>query len=83
LQSLKLAFYNLSSGRLIDLGKISKGEKCALCNDVAVRSISTAEVSRYFNVRLETRRRVYLCKKHYKEYKKRSEEERELERLRW
>jgi len=26
---------------------------------------------------------VYLCKGHYKEYKKRSEEARELERLRW
>jgi hypothetical protein len=65
------------------LGKVSKGEKCSLCSGPAVRSLSASEASKYFEVEAEARGRVYLCKRHYKEYKKRSEEVRELERLRW
>lgn len=65
------------------MGKVSKGEKCTFCDDIAVRSVSTVEASRYFDVKLEVRGRIYLCKKHYREYKKKSKEGRELERLRW
>jgi len=65
------------------LGKVSKGEKCSLCSEPAVKSLSASEASKYFNVETGARGRVYLCKRHYKEYKKKSEEARELERLRW
>jgi ABC-type transport system involved in Fe-S cluster assembly fused permease/ATPase subunit len=65
------------------LGKVSKGEKCSFCSEPAVKSLSAFETSKYFKVEAEARGRVYLCKKHYKEYKKKSEKARELERLRW
>lgn len=65
------------------MGKVSKGEKCTFCNEPAIKSISVADASKYFKIQAEPRGRVYLCKKHYKEYKKMSKEERELERLRW
>lgn len=65
------------------MGKVSKGEKCSLCDDVAIKSVPTARASKYLNIKSETRGRIYLCKKHYKDYKKLSKGERELERLRW
>ena len=65
------------------MGKVSKGEKCTFCDEPAIRSISAVEASKYFKLHAEPRGRVYLCKKHYKEYKKMSKEDRELERLRW
>lgn len=65
------------------MGRVSKGEKCSLCPEPAVKSLSVLEASKYFKIEGEARGRVYLCKRHYKEYKKKSEETRELERLRW
>ncbi|MEM4576618.1 MAG: hypothetical protein QW701_04035 [Candidatus Nezhaarchaeales archaeon] len=65
------------------MSRTSKGEKCAFCDDIAVRSVSTVKAAKYFNIKPEARGRIYLCKKHYKEYKKKSKEERDLERLRW
>jgi len=65
------------------LGKVSKGEACSLCGKPAVKSISAVEASKYFKVQGGARGRVYLCKEHYKEYKKLSKKDREIERLRW
>jgi len=65
------------------IGQGLQGGECSLCSEPAVKSLSASEVSKYFKVEAEARSRVYLCKRHYKEYKKRSEEARELERLRW
>lgn len=64
------------------MGKIGKGIKCAVvgCGNDAVRSISTAKAkSAGLNV---AGKQAYLCEEHYKEYKKGSKKERQLERWR-
>jgi len=60
------------------MGRISKGAMCSIkdCNEPAVRSISRVEFEKSkLGLPLKedketTRGRVYLCKKHYSEYKK-------------
>jgi hypothetical protein len=66
------------------LGRVDKGVKCSIsgCGNQAVRSISVVKVrSAGLNVRGE--RRAYLCKEHYKEYKKRTKKDKQLERMRY
>ncbi|MDI9619587.1 MAG: hypothetical protein QFX33_02000 [Candidatus Nezhaarchaeota archaeon] len=65
------------------MGRVSKGEKCSFCSGQAFKSISAVEASKYFNIKAETRKRVYLCRDHYKEYKRKSKGDRDLERSRW
>ena len=66
------------------MGKISKGINCSVkgCSEVAVRSVSKNKLA---GSGLETtsERRVYLCHNHYKELKKASKKEDDLERIRW
>jgi len=66
------------------MGKIDKGVKCIIvnCSEVAVRSISIDKVKSAGLKVLETRR-GYLCERHYKEYKKKSKEDRRIEKWRW
>ncbi len=56
------------------MGKISKGIKCSVqgCINQAVRSISLESISKsHVNLELESKgRRIYLCREHYKQYKK-------------
>jgi len=53
------------------------------CNNPAVRSLSYEEASKA-NLRFKTKaRRVYLCKEHYKIYKKSVKKLKRLERWRW
>jgi len=64
------------------MGKIKKGTKCSVanCSEEAVRSVS---VDRAKGAGLDVEgRRAYLCKEHYKTYKKGSKEERRVERWR-
>jgi len=64
------------------MGKIGKGARCSVagCGEEAVRSVSVAKVKA---AGLDVRgRRAYLCKEHYKEYKKGSRKERRMERWR-
>ena len=67
------------------MGRIDKGIECNLvgCSKEAVRSLSIEKVkSAGFNVRNDLRR-AYLCKEHYKEYKKKTKKEKTLEKWRY
>jgi len=64
------------------MGKIKKGTKCSVanCGEEAVRSVS---VPRAKAAGLDVEgRRAYLCKEHYKTFKKGSRKERQVERWR-
>jgi len=53
------------------------------CNEPAIKTIS---VTKFEGVNLEVEavgRKIYLCKKHYKEYKKQRKNIERLERWRW
>lgn len=65
------------------MGKISKGVKCSItdCNKDAVRSMSIDKVAEA-GFKVEGKRRVYLCKTHYKEYKKATRKNNNIERWR-
>jgi len=67
------------------LGRIDKGVKCSVsgCGREAVRSLSTNKArSSGLNV-VSSERRVYLCKEHYKEYKKKTKKEKMLDKWRY
>lgn len=66
------------------LGRIDKGVKCSVsgCNQEAVRSISGEKV-KTSGLRVGSEKRAYLCKIHYKEYKKKTKKEKQLERWRY
>jgi hypothetical protein len=67
------------------LGRIDKGVKCSVsgCGREAVRSISTEKVkSAGLNVRSDEKR-AYLCREHYKEFKKRIKKDKMLEKWRY
>ncbi len=59
-----------------------EGVSCDIpgCSEASHRSLATAEARKAFPTLGETRR-THLCKAHYKEWKKSTRKERELERL--
>jgi len=64
-------------------GPEEMGETCdvAGCNEPAHRAVSAKNVAKAgLNVKKE-RGKAHLCKEHYKEYKKATKKDRELERL--
>lgn len=64
------------------MGRISKGTKCSMasCEKDAVRSISGPK-AKAAGLDIEGRR-AYLCKDHYKEYKKGSRKDKRIEKWR-
>ena len=67
------------------MGVISKGAKCNVdgCDNDGARSLNTTKVE---NAGLRVNsigKKTVLCKEHYKEYKKESKDDRELERARF
>ena len=66
------------------MGRVDKGAKCSVsgCGSEAVRSIS-AEKVKLAGLRVGNERRAYLCKEHYKEYKKKTKKDKQLERMRY
>ena len=66
------------------MGRVEKGIKCSInnCNEIAIRSISIIKVESA-GLKINETKRGYLCKQHYKEYKKKSEDNRKVERWRW
>ena len=67
------------------MGRVAKGVKCSVsgCGKETIRSLSAAKVrSAGLNVS-GSERRVYLCKAHYKEYKKRTKKEKKVEQWRY
>jgi hypothetical protein len=53
------------------MGRISKGAKCSVegCDREAVRSLDFGKVYAA-GLKVKSGRRAFLCKEHYKEYKK-------------
>jgi hypothetical protein len=66
------------------MGKISKGVKCSCnnCEQEAIRSINIGK-AKQAGLKVEGRKRVYLCKDHYREYKKGNKKARKIERWRY
>jgi hypothetical protein len=67
------------------MGKVDKGVGCNVngCGNIAERSLSRAEIGGSgLNVSGEGRR-VYLCRDHYKQWKKATKKSRSMERSRW
>ena len=56
------------------------------CKEKGHKSLSTKKVKSALpnlSLRKDAGKRVHLCKKHYKEFKKKTKKERELDRLAW
>jgi hypothetical protein len=67
------------------MGVVSKGAKCNVegCEKEGARSLNTTKVENA-NLRVNsTGKKSVLCKEHYKEYKKESKDDRDLERARF
>ncbi|UCB60348.1 MAG: hypothetical protein JSW72_09655 [Candidatus Bathyarchaeota archaeon] len=66
------------------MGKIDKGVKCTVlnCSKDALRSISASKVGAA-GLKVGSERRAYLCKEHYKDYKKATRKDRTLEKWRY
>jgi hypothetical protein len=66
------------------VGRIAKGVKCSVsgCGKDAVRSLATSEVAEA-GLKVGNERRAYLCKDHYKEYKKATKKDKMLEKWRY
>jgi len=67
------------------MGRIDKGVKCDVsgCHNDAIRSIS-CDKARPSGLHINTNeKRTYLCKEHYKEFKKRTKKDKTLEKWRY
>jgi hypothetical protein len=66
------------------MGRIDKGVKCSVagCGKDAIRSLSTEKVNAA-GLKVSGTRKAYLCKDHYKEYKKGSKKDKMLEQWRY
>ncbi len=64
------------------MGRIKKGTTCSVnpCDSEAVRSVNGPKV-KAAGLEVEGNR-VYLCKEHYKEFKKGSKKDRQIEKWR-
>ncbi|MCK5548703.1 MAG: hypothetical protein KAI64_06785 [Thermoplasmata archaeon] len=65
---------------------MAKKEKlCSIegCRSPSARSISMKSAKKAFSGFKEDSRRAYLCKEHYKKYRKSTKKDRKLERLDW
>ena len=67
------------------MGIVSKGAKCNVdgCDENGARSLNTSKVENAGLRVNSTGKKTVLCKDHYKEWKKESKDERDLERARF
>ncbi len=65
------------------MGKISKGAECSVekCSEKAIKSLSVEKIKKT-GLKIDGERRAYLCREHYKEYKKKSKKDRTIEKWR-
>jgi hypothetical protein len=70
---------------MIKMGRVDKGVNCSVdgCDKMAERSMSGSKATMATSMGLGAAKRVYLCKDHYKEWKKETKQDRENERARW
>ncbi len=67
------------------MGRIEKGEKCSVsgCGREAARSLSVDKV-KAAGINVSTaEKRVYICKEHYKDYKKKTKKDKTLDKWRY
>jgi len=66
------------------VGRIDKGVKCSVsgCGQEAVRSLSTEKV-KIAGLRVGNEKRAFLCKEHYKEFKKKTKKDKQIEKWRY
>jgi len=66
------------------LGRVDKGVKCSVtgCGKDAVRSLSSQKV-KAAGLKIGNEKRAYLCKAHYKEFKKKTKKDKQLEKWRY
>lgn len=66
------------------MGRIDKGVKCSVsgCSSEAARSIS-AEKVKTAGLKVGNEKRAYLCKEHYKDFKKKTKKDKQLEKMRF
>jgi hypothetical protein len=66
------------------LGRIEKGEKCTIsgCSREAARSLSADKV-KAAGLSVSSDKRAYICKEHYKEYKKKTKKDKTLDKWRY
>ena len=66
------------------MGRIEKGVKCSVssCSREAARSISADKVKAAGLSVGSSENRAYICKEHYKEYKKKTKKDKTLEKWR-
>lgn len=67
------------------MGIVSKGAKCNAegCDKEGARSLNTTKVENAGLRVSSAGKKTVLCKEHYKEYKKESKDDRDLERARF
>ena len=67
------------------MGLVSKGAKCNVegCDQDGARSLNTSKVENAGLRVNSSAKKSILCKTHYKEYKKESKDDRDLERARF
>ena len=67
------------------MGRVEKGVKCIVsgCGSDAVRSVSIDKV-KAAGLKVDSgEKRAYLCKEHYKEFKKKSKKDKQLDKWRY
>jgi len=69
---------------VVEMGRVSKGVQCSVegCEKKAARSLSADKVSAA-GLKVQVTRRAYLCKDHYKEYKKATRKDKMLDKWRY
>lgn len=67
------------------MGVIAKGAVCDVegCDNKGARSITTTKVEGAGLLVKSSNKKSVLCRDHYKEYKKETKDDRDLERARW
>ncbi len=67
------------------MGRIDKGVKCSMsnCSKEAVRSVSTGKAKSAGLNFASSEKRVYLCREHYKEFKKKTKKDKTIEKWRY
>ena len=68
---------------MVSMGKVAKGQQCSVvgCTNAAARSISPEKVADS-GINIGNARRAYLCKVHYREFKKLTRKDRQLDKWR-
>jgi thymidine kinase len=67
------------------LGRIDKGVKCSVggCSRDAVRSLSTGKAKSAGLSIGSSEKRVYVCRDHYKEFKKKTKKDKTIDKWRY